>query len=262
MNTFIVLKFVGQLALPPASLLLGLVVAGLLALFRFRRLAKAVLVLAFAEALIFSLPPVSDALMRPLEAEARAEAARAKACCYDAIVVLGGAIAPALPPHFPDPDLADAGDRIWHAARLYHRGVAPRIIVSGGSFAAQVGGPATTEAAAMRQFLMDLRVPSDAIFEEGKSLNTIENMANLRALVQDNPIALVTSGFHMPRALRLARRHGVNASAFPTDWRVPFEARPPWENWIPGIGAEAHSGLALWEYAAYFFDFRKEGLQR
>ena len=262
MNTFIFLKFAGQLALPPASLLLGLVVAGLLALFRFRRLAKVVFVLAFVETLVLSLPPVSDALMRPLESEARTEAAKAKPCCYDAIVVLGGAIAPAAPPFFPDPDLADAGDRIWHAARLYHRGVAPRIIVSGGSFSAQVGGPATTEAEAMRQFLMDLGVPSAAIVEDGRSLNTIENMANVRALVQDKPIALVTSGFHMPRALRLARRNGLNAAAFPTDWRVPYEVRPPWENWIPGIGAQAHSGLALWEYAALLFDFRKEGVQR
>ena len=262
MNTYIFLKFLGQLALPPASLLLGLVVGGLLALFRFRRLAKLVFALAFAETLIFSLPSVSDALMRPLEREARAEAAKAAPCCYDAIVVLGGSIAPALPPYFPDPDLGDAGDRVWHAARLYHRGVAPRIVVSGGSFMAQVGGPATTEAEAMRRFLMDLGVPSTAILEEGNSLNTIENMANLRALVQDKPIALVTSGYHMPRALRLARRNGLNVAAFPTDWRVPFELRPPWENWIPGIGAQSHSGLALWEYAAYFFDYRTEGVKR
>ena len=139
--------------------------------------------------------------------------------------------------------------------------VAPRIIVSGGSFVAQQGGPAATEAAAMRQFLMDLGVPSSAILEEGMSLNTIENMANVRALVGDKPVALVTSGFHMPRVLRLARRSGLNASAFPTDWRVPVDARVPWENWLPGIGAQAHSGLALWEYAAYF-DFRTEGLKR
>ncbi len=262
MNTYIFLKFLGQLALPPASLLLGLVVGGLLALFRFRRLAKVVLALAFAETLILSLPPVSDALMRPLEREARAEAAKAAPCCYDAIVVLGGAIAPAAPPHYPDPDLGDSGDRIWHAARLYHRGVAPSVIVSGGSFVAQVGGPAMTEAEAMRRFLMDLGVPSGAIFEEGNSLNTIENMANVRALVQNRPIALVTSGFHMPRALRLARRKGLNVAAFPTDWRVPLEIRLPWENWLPGIGSQSHSGLALWEYAAYVFDYRTDGVTR
>ena len=77
--------------------------------------------------------------MQPLEDAARAEAAKAPACCYDAIVVLGGSIGPAVPPLRPDPQLYDSSDRVWHAARLFHRGVAPRIIVSGGSYAVAMG---------------------------------------------------------------------------------------------------------------------------
>jgi uncharacterized SAM-binding protein YcdF (DUF218 family) len=34
-------------------------------------------------------------------------------------------------------------------------------------------------------------------------------------LVQDKPIALVTSAYHMPRAMRPAARYGLNAMAFP-----------------------------------------------
>ena len=60
---------------------------------------------------------------------------------------------PAVPPFLMEPDLADAADRVWYAARLYHRGVARRIIVSGGSFVASEAGPATSEAEAMRRFL-------------------------------------------------------------------------------------------------------------
>ena len=63
----------------------------------------------------------------------------------------------------------------------------------------------------MRQFLVALGVPESAIVMEGKSMNTIENMQETRALVGTGRVALVTSGYHMPRALRLARKAGLDA---------------------------------------------------
>ena len=146
----------------------GLIVAAVLILFRMPRFGRLVGVLAIAQLIAFSLYPVAAALMQPLEDEARAEAAKAPACCYDAIVVLGGSIGPAVPPLRPDPELYDSSDRVWHAARLFHRGVASRIIVSGGSYAVAMGdAPAEqTEAMAMRQFLIALGVPEDRIVNE------------------------------------------------------------------------------------------------
>ena len=254
METFVPLKFLAQLALPPASLAAGLVVAGVLALVGLRRLARLVVVLAIAQLLLLSLPPVSEALMASLQDQARAEAKTAAACCYDAIVVLGGGIGPAEPPNIPEPHLTDSADRIWHAARLYHRGLAPRIVVSGGG-----RGP-MSEADAMRLFLTDLGVPSQAIVIEGASLNTIENIRYVRNLVKDGRVALVTSASHMPRALRLARIAGLNVAAFPTDWGPPPEAAGSWKNWIPSLGALSVSTIALMEMMANTFDPRGAGL--
>jgi uncharacterized SAM-binding protein YcdF (DUF218 family) len=254
MDTFVLLKFLAQLALPPASLAVGLVVAGALALLGLRRLARLVTVLAIAELLFLSLPPVADALMASLQDETRAAAKAAPACCYDAIVVLGGGIGPAQPPHIPEPHLTDSADRIWHAARLYHRGLAPRIIASGG------GGGAMSEAEAMRLFLTDLGVPTQAIVLEEASLNTIENIRQVRTLVKDGRVALVTSASHMPRALRLARIAGLSVAAFPTDWGPPAEARPSWENWLPSMSALSVSSIALLEIMANAFDRRGESL--
>ena len=90
-----------------------------------------------------------------------------------------------------------------------------RIIVSGGSLLPLGGGPATTEAEAMRRFLVDLGVPSEAIVSEGNSLNTLENIRNVRQMVGDARVALVTSAFHMPRALKIARQGNLNVGAFP-----------------------------------------------
>src|SRR6185295_18590175 len=122
MDTFTLLKYLTQFAMPPASMAVGLLLGGILALVGLRRLGVLVLALAIAQTLVMAFPPVSDALLEPLQARARAAAAEAPACCYDAIVVLGGGVTPAAPPYLMEPDLADAADRVWHAARLYHRG--------------------------------------------------------------------------------------------------------------------------------------------
>ena len=171
--------------------------------------------MAIAQTLVMSFPPVADALLEPLQDKARAAAAQAPACCYDAIVVLGGGMTPAAPPFLMEPDLSDGADRIWYAAQLYHRGVARRIIVSGGSFVEQRGGPATSEAEAMRRFLIDLGVPSEAIVSEGNSLNTLENIRNVRRMVGDARVALITSAFHMPRALKIAQSRQSQCRCFP-----------------------------------------------
>ena len=61
-------------------------------------------------------------------------------------------------------------------------------------------------------------------------MNTIENMRETRALVGAGRVALVTSGYHMPRAIRLARATGLDAEAFPTDWQILPTAAPFWES--------------------------------
>ena len=141
MDTFTLLKFLTQFAMPPASMAVGLLLGGVLAMVGLRRFGMLVAVLAVAQTLVMSFPPVADALLEPLQDKARTAAAQAPACCYDAIVVLGGGMTPAAPPFLMEPDLADAADRVWYAAQLYHRGVARRIIVSGGSLrrAAEAG---------------------------------------------------------------------------------------------------------------------------
>jgi uncharacterized SAM-binding protein YcdF (DUF218 family) len=257
-TSFIILKILAQLASPMGVLVAGLVSGAVLALLRLRWLGRLVAALAIAQLIVFSFSAVADALLGPLEDMARSDAAAAPACCYEAIVVLGGSIGPAQPPLRPDPKLSDSSDRVWHAARLFHRGVAPRIIVSGGSYAVQAGEapPGQTEAVAMRQFLLALGVPDDRIVMEGKSLNTIENMRETRALVGAAPVALVTSAYHVPRALRLARRAGLNAAAFPTDWHVLPGTSPWWEYFWPSVGALVASGIALREYLALIFDNR------
>lgn len=257
MDTFSVLKVLFVLSFPPASLAVAVVLALVLALLGWRRTARAVVALGIAHTLILSFQPVGDALIRTLEDRAREAERQAPACCYAAIVVLGGGISPASPPDQPLPDLTDSADRMWQAARLYRRGLAPKIIVSGGSFLAEHGGPPTTEAEAMRVFLLDLGVPTEAIVDEPKALNTVENIRNVRAMVGDGLVALVTSAYHMPRALQIAAQAGLNVGAFPTDYQATPSARLPWDNWLPSVDGLGSSIQALKEIVALNLDFRR-----
>ena len=257
MNSFTLLKTLEILLIPPGSLAAGVVLGLILLALGWRRLGWAVILVASIGTSILSWPPLGDALLGYVEDQARIAERATPRCCYDAIVVLGGGIAPAAPPEREYPSLTDSSDRIWTAARLYERGVAPRIIVSGGGFQANAG-PATTEAEAMRVFLVALGVPESAIVDEGKSENTIENLRNVHAIVGDKTVALVTSGYHMPRALRIARAAGLNVAAFPTNFHALRSTRPPWENWLPTIEGMGETILALHEIAGIWFD-RREG---
>lgn len=257
MNSFVVVKYLSFLLMPPASLATGTALGLVLLALGWRRLGWTAILTASIGTSILSWPPLGDALLFHVEEQARIAERAAPRCCYDAIVVLGGGIAPAIPPERDFPSLTDGSDRIWYAARLYKQGVAPRIIVSGGGFLAN-NGPATTEAEAMRRFLVELGVPDTAIVSEGKSDNTIENIQNVRAMVQDKPVALVTSGYHMPRALRIAQAANLNAAAFPTNFHALRSTRPPWENWLPTLEGMGETILALHEIVGIWLD-RREG---
>src|SRR5471032_779941 len=135
MITYVVLKVLAELVLPPASLAVG------------------VLAVALAETLVLAFPPVGDALLLHLENEARQAARATPRCCFDDIVVLGGALLPAVLPERELPLITVGAERLWAAAKLYREGVAPRIVVSGGSYLEQQGHEVPLESVAMRRFL-------------------------------------------------------------------------------------------------------------
>ena len=96
------------------------------------------------------------------------------------------------------------------AAEAYQRGIAPSIIVCGG----QGRDEPHTEAQAMERCLRNMGVDAQAILQEDASANTVENLRNARTIMrrhQMNLAAVVTSDYHLTRALWIARDLGVNA---------------------------------------------------
>ncbi len=188
------------------------------------RLRTLLVVFAFGWLWIWATPLASDALRATLEDRSGPREV-AQIGAADAIVVLGGGMAAAKPPRRPYPDLNSASDRVWHAARLYHAGKAPHILLSGGAWRAEDA----PEAPAMREFLAVLRVPPSAVLLESGSRDTEANAAQSRDLLAARGwrrVILVTSALHMQRARRTFEKTGVAVIPAPTDFEVvdePFD---------------------------------------
>ncbi len=254
----VVVKFLTWAA-SPLGFLIFCVIIGLIVRYVFRRrMPSQILIgLGLIQLIIFSSPLVAEGLLGRLETEARKLATQTQGPQqildgrkYRAILLLGGATLPASPPDRPHPDLLGSADRIWHAARLFHNGVAPQIILSGGKRPGLEGRQVQSEAEGMAQLLRDLGVPQTAMILEDQSRTTRENAERVRSIVGEGAVAVVTSAFHTPRAISALRAAEINATAFPTDFRVVPQVEPLWIRLLPSAGALQDSETALKEYLA------------
>jgi uncharacterized SAM-binding protein YcdF (DUF218 family) len=126
----------------------------------------------------------------------------------DAIVVMGAAQYDGR----PSPLFAA---RLDHAIALYHQGLAPRIIVTGG----KREGDRTTEAASARAYAIRHDVPDAAILAEDTSRTTLQSIRRVAALMEDADLhsaVFVSDPTHMLRVLRMAADSGIDAYGSPT----------------------------------------------
>ena len=138
---------------------------------------------------------------------------------FDAIVVLGCPIARGGMPQ------GASQRRVAAAARLYHAGVAPWVVASGGC-----RWHGVSEAEAYQQALARAQVPLTRVMLELRSLSTSQNALFVAQLFRSKAwrrAALVTCDWHMPRAKVLFERAGVEC--------VPMPApSPPSSLWVRG----------------------------
>ena len=89
----------------------------------------------------------------------------------------------------------------------------------------------TVEADAAGMVLRDLGIGSDRLLLERKARNTAENAMLAKQLADPKPgerWLLVTSAWHMPRAMGLFRKAGFDVEAWPVDYRTAG----PGDAWI------------------------------
>lgn len=123
----------------------------------------------------------------------------------DVLIVLGARVEP---DGTPSPAL---GRRLDRALACYEAGYAPVIITTGG----QGDDEPMPEGEAMRAYLIAQGVPMAAVLAETNSYNTAENIEGAKAIMEEigaETAVIVTSDYHLWRALDMAARAGIEAT--------------------------------------------------
>jgi uncharacterized SAM-binding protein YcdF (DUF218 family) len=129
---------------------------------------------------------------------------------FDAIIVLGN---PADRDGNPTPEQLA---RLTEGVHEYERGVAPRLILTGGA-----AGNQFVEAKVMARSAEALGVPASAVFIEPQAMDTIQNACYSVRIMKAHgwgSAEVVSSAFHLPRA-------GILFNRLPIEWRT--HAAPP-----------------------------------
>jgi uncharacterized SAM-binding protein YcdF (DUF218 family) len=139
----------------------------------------------------------------------------------DGIVVLGGVISPLLSRDYGETIVnADAG-RVVALVKLARAFPNARVVYSSGDASLMANGLA--EAESLYPLLDGFGIPRERVMLESRSRNTVENAVFSKDLVKPKPDErwlLVTSAYHMPRAVGCFRRAGFPVEAYPVAWRT------------------------------------------
>lgn len=198
----------------PSMVCLAMVGAGLL-------LGRRTLAVAgFALLLVLGFSPLSYVLLRPLE-DRFPRPRLDQVGDISGIIILGG---------FEDTygtkmrgvlTLGEAAERLTEGVLLAHRLPRARVIFSGGS--ATILDASPSAAAAVADFIVGTGIAADRVILESASRNTRENATMTHDIIQPKPgerWLLVTSAFHMPRAMGVFREAGFQVVAWPVDYRT------------------------------------------
>ncbi len=215
---FVVSKIYWILASPIRLLLIVAIVGVILSARRHAQAGPALALTALALLAAAAMTPLGFLLVAPLED--RFPEPPADLAAPDGIIVLGSAVNDEISSARGQTVLAE-GDRATEAAILAKRYPAARVVYSGGS--GSLIPTVSTEALAARRLLADLGVDPARVTLEDRSRNTEENARFTAALVHPQPSQrwlLVTSAFHMPRAMGAFEKAGFNVIAFPVGYRT------------------------------------------
>jgi uncharacterized SAM-binding protein YcdF (DUF218 family) len=174
--------------------------------------------------LVAGLSPLGNALILPLED-------RFPRADLDApptptgFIVLGGAEDRLVGEARGAPALNEASERLVEAAMLARRFPEAKIAFSGGD--AGIFYKSGSEAEGAQTLLEALGIARDRLILETKSRDTYENAAYLKDLFtrsgelgSGKRWVLITSAFHMPRAIGAFRQAGFAVEPWPVDYRT------------------------------------------
>ena len=101
-------------------------------------------------------------------------------------------------------------DRIDKAIQVYHRDPTPPVLIPSGG---KGSDESISEGEAMEKYLLEKGIPAEKIVREDQSATTFENLKNSKAIIDarggSRYTALVTSNYHVYRAMRYCKKIGL-----------------------------------------------------
>jgi uncharacterized SAM-binding protein YcdF (DUF218 family) len=234
---------ISLLASPLPVALLTIIAAIIFRTYKRRTLAHGLLICAALVSYFGSISMVGAALLGPLERAYPPLDLKQLAPAVSYIVVLGSGYAPR--DQIPITAALDEHGlvRIVEGIRLARLLGGARLIVSGGA----PGGQAPP-ARGYAELARALGVPDAELIVSDRSLDTSAEAAAVTRLLGPTPFLLVTSAYHMPRAIRLMHRAGASPIPAPTGQRVAGAQHAFLRDLIPSSGGLQSTELALREY--------------
>jgi uncharacterized SAM-binding protein YcdF (DUF218 family) len=233
-------KFIGGLLMPLPALLLLMGLALLLLWFtRWQKSSKAILTLSWLFLLLFSLQPVADRLLRPIEAEYPTYRGNDP---VSYIVVLGGG-------YTFNPDWAPSSNllgnslpRVTEGVRLYLAHPGAKLVFTGGK-----GARTLSSAETAARVAESLGVPRSDILLLDRPRDTEQEAAQVARLAGQQPFILVTSANHLPRAMRFFEAKGLHPIPAPANQLAIVSPLNIWDRVMPSAMFLGHSERAWYE---------------
>ncbi len=196
-----ILKKALTVALMPLSLGIFLALIALFFLYRENlKRAKRYLIFAILWIMLITWAPFANAILRPLEHRyAKLEKIPNE---VEYLLLLGG----------------DRDKRAWEVLRLYHQKPTLTIITSGHSLHDSISDAKKTATK-----LIESGIPKSAIVMQEEAKTTFEEAVYMKKRIGAKPFILVTAAYHMPRAMQLFKKAGLNPIAAPTNFNNEAE---------------------------------------
>lgn len=236
----------------PDFLLLAAILAGTVLLWSpWPRAGRVVVSIAAMAALVVATLPLGQTLIRTLED--RFPVVRVLPAHVDGIVALGGVVDQFVTAARGQVALTGAAERLTELAALARRYPDAKLVFTGGS--GDLFRQDVKEADVIEPLLSALGLDPTRVIVESQSRNTHENAVLTHALAapkEGETWLLVTSAFHMPRAIGCFRRAGWRVVAYPVDFNTagnePFRLSFNLSGGIAALGGGIHEWLGLMFY--------------